>query len=109
MKNARLFAIIGISAYVFNSIILSTIILDYWTLGDSLKWFTPLGAILDGEYMDGSQRFIEIFGGLINIALVATLVLLLMAKDKGGSTPAGQPMQFGTVQAQQTPPPPPAD
>jgi hypothetical protein len=96
MKKPADLAILAIGVYVFHQIVLSTILLDYVSFSDSLKWFTPIGPLQE----DYDGKFFDVLGGIINLALLGTMVFLIIGRGKqSGSTPGASVASFGTSAA----------
>lgn len=88
-------AILAIGVYVFHQLVLSVILLDYLTLTNSLKWFTPIGA-LQSDF-EGTEQFFYFLEGVINLLLVGAMVFLIAKRGKdSGSTPNTSITSFGT-------------
>ena len=96
MKKPSDLAILAIGIYVFHQIVLSVVLLDYVTFADSLKWFTPIGALQNGSSV------YNVLGGIINLALVGVMVFLIIARGKDSAPAKGvSASDFGTPTSQQ--------
>ena len=96
MKKPSDLAILAIGIYVFHQIVLSVVLLDYVTFADSLKWFTPIGALQNGSSV------YNVLGGIINLALVGVMVFLIIARGKDSAPTKGvSASDFGTPVSQQ--------
>ncbi len=96
MKKPADLAILAIGIYVFHQIVLSVVLLDYVTFADSLKWFTPIGALQNGNSV------YNVLGGIINLALVGVMVFLIIARGKDSAPTQGvSASDFGTPASQQ--------
>jgi hypothetical protein len=92
MKKPADLAILAIGVYVIHQIVLSAILLDYVSFTDSLKWFTPIGPLQE----DYDGKFFDVLGGIINLALVGTMIFLIVARSKdSGSTRGNSLESFG--------------
>ena len=96
MKKPSDLAILAIGIYVFHQIVLSVVLLDYVTVAESLKWFTPIGALQNGSSV------YNVLGGIINLALVGVMVFLIIARGKDSAPTKGvSASDFGTPVSQQ--------
>lgn len=96
MKKPADFAILAIGIYVFHQIVLSVVLLDYVTVAESLKWFTPIGPLTVGEY-GGVEKFYDVLKGIINLALVGVMVFMIIARGKDSKPTQGVSVSdFGT-------------
>ena len=96
MKKPSDLAILAIGIYVFHQIVLSVVLLDYVTVAESLKWFTPIGALQNGNSVH------NVLGGIINLALVGVMVFLIIARGKDSAPTKGvSASDFGTPTSQQ--------
>ena len=95
MKKPGDLAILAIGIYVFHQIVLTVLLLDYWSFVDSLKWFTPIGPLQSGA--EGTEKIWYVLEGIINLALVGTMVFMIIARGKKSGNPAGSSLaSFGT-------------
>lgn len=80
MKKTNDLAVLAIGVYVFHQIVLSVVVLDYVSFVDSLKWFTPIGA-LQSDFA-GAEKFFYVLEGIINLAMVGAMVFLIVSRGK---------------------------
>ena len=95
MKKPSDLAILAIGIYVFHQIVLSVVLLDYYSFVDSLKWFTPIGPLQSGA--EGTEKVWLVLEGIINLAMVGAMVFLIVSRGKRAE-PTSNPSiaSFGT-------------
>jgi len=95
MKKPSDLAILAIGIYVFHQIVLSVVLLDYYSFVDSLKWFSPIGALQSG--VEGTEKFFFVLEGIVNLAMVGVMVFLIVSRGKqSGPTSNTSITSFGT-------------
>lgn len=104
MKKTSDLAILAIGIYVFNQIVLSVVMLDYVRFVDSLEYFTPFWALQsEARFETGTEKLFYVLEGLINLALVGTMVFLIVSRGKQSESSSKPSIaSFGTPQS---PPP----
>jgi membrane-bound metal-dependent hydrolase YbcI (DUF457 family) len=101
MKKPADLAILAIGIYVFHQIVLSVVLLDYVTVAESLKWFTPIGPLTE-DFYGGVEKFYDVLKGIINLALVGVMVFMIIARGKDSAPTKGlSASDFGTPTSQQ--------
>lgn len=96
MKKPADIAILAIGVYIFHKIVLSVILLDYFSLSESLKRFTRIDILQQENFEWGTEKFFLVMEGIINLALVGTMIFLIVTRSKdSGSTRGNSLESFG--------------